>query len=83
MHAVQLPSILMKILVCSVIKSESDDDGFFNALEAIVNDNNFNNSVIRNSEEVRKVYADVLRKCLELERQVRDIVQVILSDWEE
>lgn len=52
-------------------------------LEAIVNDNNFNNSVIRNSEEVRKVYADVLRKCLELERQVRDIVQVILSDWEE
>lgn len=55
----------------------------FDALEASVNDNNFNNSVIRNSEEVRKVYADVLRKCLELERQVRDIVQVILSDWEE
>ena len=50
----------------------------FDALKAIVNDNNFNNSVIRNSEEVRKVYADVLRKCLELERQVRDIVQVIL-----
>lgn len=55
----------------------------FGVLETIINDKSFNSHLIRNQAETRKRFADGLRKCLELERQVRDLVQKILDHWGE